>query len=147
MAICADPTGAVFGIWQKLSFAGAALANEPGALCWNELVSTDLPSAAAFYEAVFGLLAKPSDMGGIPYTLLQLGEKSVGGAMSMGGEFPAGTPSHWAVYFAVEDADETAAKVEKLGGRVLAPPQDAEGIGRWVAVQDPQGAQFFVMKM
>ena len=37
MAVFADPTGAVFGIWQAGTFIGAAKVNEPGAFGWNEL--------------------------------------------------------------------------------------------------------------
>src|SRR4051812_17354454 len=36
MTVIADPTGAMFGVWQPGRHAGAELANEPGSLCWNE---------------------------------------------------------------------------------------------------------------
>src|SRR2546422_260672 len=42
MAILADPIGAVFGVWQPHSFAGAEIVNEPGAFSWNELLTTDV---------------------------------------------------------------------------------------------------------
>ena len=41
MAVFADPTGAVFGIWQPGTFVGAELVNEASALTWNELNTRD----------------------------------------------------------------------------------------------------------
>ena len=45
MAILADPSGAVFGLWQAGTMIGASLVNEPGGLVWEDLRSTD-PDAA-----------------------------------------------------------------------------------------------------
>ena len=41
MAVVQDPTGAVFQIWQKKRSIGAEILNEPGALCWTELTTSD----------------------------------------------------------------------------------------------------------
>ena len=38
------------------------------------------------------------------------------------------------------DVDATAKKVEELGGKILRPPTDIPGVGRFCALQDPQGA-------
>src|SRR5947209_20301893 len=54
MAIFADPTGAVIAIWQPGTHVGSGWVNEANTLCWNELSTRDLPTATAFYEAVFG---------------------------------------------------------------------------------------------
>ena len=45
MGIFADPAGAVFGVWQPGTHAGAGVVNEPGTLCWNELITTDVDGA------------------------------------------------------------------------------------------------------
>ncbi|MET7300744.1 VOC family protein [Embleya sp. NPDC005575] len=55
-----------------------------------------------------------------------------------------GPPPHWAVYFAVGDADETVDRVDNLGGKVLRGPEESP-YGRVAAVQDPQGAVFNVI--
>jgi predicted enzyme related to lactoylglutathione lyase len=52
----------------------------------------------------------------------------------------------WTVYFAVDDADATVAKVTELGGSVMRPPMDIEP-GRFAVVADPYGAAFNVMKL
>ena len=49
MAVFADPTGAVFGVWQPKAFAGADLVNEPDSLCWNEVHTRDTDADKAFY--------------------------------------------------------------------------------------------------
>ena len=54
MAVIADPTGAVLGVWQPGTHIGAQVVNEPGAWGWSELVTTDIDTAIAFSIAVFG---------------------------------------------------------------------------------------------
>ena len=50
MMVAADPTGAVFGVWQAMDFIGAGVVNEPGALVWNELNTADTGAAGGFYQ-------------------------------------------------------------------------------------------------
>jgi uncharacterized protein len=57
-----------------------------------------------------------------------------------------GTPSMWASYFAVTDADATVATATKLGAKVLTPPTDIPDVGRFAWLQDPQGAVFAILK-
>jgi predicted enzyme related to lactoylglutathione lyase len=45
MFIGADPTGALFGVWQAGTHHGAAVVNAPGGLTWEDLRSSD-PAAA-----------------------------------------------------------------------------------------------------
>jgi uncharacterized protein len=54
MAIAADPGGAAFGIWQARAHIGTGLANEPGALCWNQVHTRDFDRSKVFYQAAFG---------------------------------------------------------------------------------------------
>lgn len=137
MAIAADPTGAVFGIWQAKDFAGAGITNEPGALVWNELNTTDKDAAAAFYAKALGIETVPME-GAKNYFSLNVNGRAVGGLQET--DKPE-TPSHWLVYFAVADADAAAAKVTANGGSVTQPPFDMEA-GRLALVKDSQGAPF-----
>jgi predicted enzyme related to lactoylglutathione lyase len=148
MAVFVDPTGAVFGVWQPKSFAGADIVNEPGSLCWNEVHTRDPETDKSFYSAVFGWAAGKPSFTGAPdtYTVWELGDHPVGGMMQMSDEmFPPDTPPHWSVCFAVSDADATVAKARERGGTVVAEPVDMP-IGRFAAVIDPQGAWFTVMQ-
>jgi predicted enzyme related to lactoylglutathione lyase len=100
-----------------------------------------------FYRAVFGWAADTQPMGPIAYTQWTLGGKPVGGMMPMDDEnWPDDIPSHWMVYFAVEDTDATVAKASELGGTVSVPPTDIPP-GRFAVLNDAQGAVFSVLKM
>jgi predicted enzyme related to lactoylglutathione lyase len=148
MALFADPTGAVFGVWQPKSFTGADLVNEPGSLCWNELLTRDADAGKAFYPAVFGWAAGRPSFEGAPdtYTVWELGGKPVGGMMQMTDDyFPADIPPHWGVVFAVADCDGIVAKARSLGVTVTNEPMDMP-IGRFAGLIDPQGASFTVMQ-
>ena len=148
MAVCTDPGGAVFSVWQPMEHHGAGVVDEPGALTWNELMSRDLDAAKPFYRAVFGWEAEEQDMGGgMMYTLWNLpgAENSVGGAMAMGGEFPPEMPDQWTVYFSVADCDASAAKVEQLGGRIVMKPTDIPNVGRFAACIGPSGEAFSII--
>jgi predicted enzyme related to lactoylglutathione lyase len=144
MAICADPTGAVFGLWQAGTFTGAQLVNEPGAFCWNELLTTDTAKAAAFYKAVFGWDAQVLSDGA--YTEWKLGGRVIGGMMAKPDTMPAEVPPSWGVYFAVADTDVTVSRATELGASVMLPATDIEP-GRFAVLADPMGGAFSVIAM
>jgi predicted enzyme related to lactoylglutathione lyase len=147
MAVFADPTGAVFGIWQPGTFPGAGLVNEPGALAWNELGTRDPGAAKAFYAAVFGWEFEEQDMGEMgTYTILKLGEDQIGGLMDISGRVPDEVPAHWLVYFAVENTDAAVETAKGSGGAVAFGPIDIPA-GRFAIVTDPAGAAFAVIQM
>jgi hypothetical protein len=148
MGVFADPTGAVFGVWQPKAFPGADLVNEPGSLCWNEVHTREPDKDKAFYATVFGWDAGRPSFEGAPdtYTVWELSGKPVGGMMQMTeGMFPPEVPPHWSVCFAVEDLDSTVAKARERGATIAAEPVDMP-IGRFAAVIDPQGAWFTLMQ-
>lgn len=146
MAVCADPTGVAFSVWEPRAHKGAQLANEAGAFCWNELNTRDPETAAAFYSAVFGWKGKTSE-GMQGYTELQLGERTIAGMIDITERVPAEIPAHWLVYFGVENCDAAVSKVQELGGSVMVGPMDIPDVGRFAVVGDPQGAFFAVFEM
>lgn len=147
MAVFADPTGAAFSVWQPGTHVGAGLVNETGTLSWNELVTTDVAAATDFYSALFGWTAETQNPGaGMEYTEWKLAGRSIAGMMAKPDMMPAEVPSHWGVYFAVDDTDAAARKVTELGGSVIMEPMDIEP-GRFAVVADPAGAMFNIIKM
>ncbi len=143
MLVFSDPTGAVAGAWQAGEFAGAKLVNEPGTLIWSELSTSDPDRAGAFYQAALNLTAAPMQ-GAEDYLAFSVDGRPVGGLQSLENH-PAGTPSHWMTYFAVDDVDSTVAAHVRAGGDVLVPAFDMMA-GRMAALRDPQGAIFSVFK-
>jgi uncharacterized protein len=148
MAIAAEPTGGIFGMWQAGTHLGFQLRDEPGSFAWTELNTRDLPRAQAFLEAVFGHRAEklPGEAGAMEYRTLHLGEATAGGLMQMDGKWPADLPTHWMVYFAVANADATVEQVLSLGGVLHVPPFDTP-YGRIAVVSDPQKATFSVVQL
>jgi uncharacterized protein len=78
MAVFADPTGAVFGLWQPGSFIGAEVVNEAGGVLWNELNTRDTEAAKAFYRAVFGWGFDEREFETGTYNSIKLGDDTVG---------------------------------------------------------------------
>ena len=162
MAVLTDPEGAAFCVWQARNHRGAKVVNEHGSLNFNGLATRDPEGAKAFYGAVFGwaTLALPAgSMWTLPGYGDHLEESSPGlreQVAAMGGpegfidvvaafnpisDDDSGTPAHWSVTFAVDDADATAAKASELGGEIVAGPFDAPWT-RMAVITDPQGATF-----
>jgi predicted enzyme related to lactoylglutathione lyase len=167
MAVCADPEGAVFCVWQAKEHKGARVVNEHGSLNFNGLNTRDPQSAKPFYGSVFGWETLGLNGGFEMWTLPGYGDYlerdnpdlrkqmaeagapagfvDVVAAINPIGDDQADTPAHWNVTFAVDDADAIAAKATELGGTVVAPPFDAPWV-RTTVLADPQGATFIASK-
>ena len=141
MSVFADPTGAVFGVWQPGEHKGAGVVSEPGSIAWHQCNTRDPEKALEFYSEVFGWESEKVDTGGADYWQLTADGSNVGGLFRMGDDFPDEVPGHWIVYFAVEDADAATEKARENGATVRAEPFDNEA-GRFSVLTDPHGAAF-----
>jgi predicted enzyme related to lactoylglutathione lyase len=161
-AVCADPEGAEFRLWQGRRRAGAELVNAPGSWNFSELHARDASAASAFYAAVFGWEADAFDLGG-PVTLFRLPgygdflaqhdpeireRQAAEGAPSGFADAVAwmmpltdGEPARWTITFAVDGTDAIVERAQALGGRVVVPPYDAPPV-RAAVIADPAGAVF-----
>jgi uncharacterized protein len=146
MALVQDPTGAVVALWEPRTHPGAGVVGEPGSLCWNELNTGEPDRAAEFYTGLLSWETEKQPMGDFVYTYFTQGERRNGGMMRTTPEMGP-IPPHWAVYFAVDDCDGQAARAATLGGKVLVPPTDVPGVGRFSILQDPQGASFAIIRL
>jgi uncharacterized protein len=147
MAVFQDPAGAFISAWQG-SRMGGFQTNAPNSFGWAELNARGVDKALPFYTQVFGWTIKTSPMGeGQPdYHEFQIDGQSVAGATEINAMTPAGVPSHWLVYFDVDDVDAAHRKALALGAREAVEPQEFPG-GRFSIVSDPQGASFGLLKM
>ena len=174
MAVCTDPEGALFGVWEAKEHKGARLVNDPGSLVFNGLNTRDVEGAKSFYGSVFGWQTGSIGAGAEGWTLSGYGdwlerehhpglrkqmaaagapegfEDVVASIIPIADDQPD-TPAHWGVTFATADADSTAAKAIELGGRVIVPPFDAPWSTstytiRVTVIGDPQGATFSASK-
>jgi predicted enzyme related to lactoylglutathione lyase len=116
-----------------------AVAHTP---CWTELAAADPEAAKAYYSAVFGWRPETDprpEAGG--HCVFKLGEVPVAALDPAPDE---DEPSAWGVCLAVEDAERAAEKAEQHGGKVLMPPAEVPGLGRYGVLADPGGAAFAV---
>lgn len=149
-AVLQSQSGETFSIWQSLERKGNHIKDVPGSVSWTELMTKDLAGSRSFYGDLFGWTLTDMPMQdaqgkSFEYTIIQDGTEPLGGMMQMGPEFGP-VPSHWMVYFVVEDTDATAAKIAEHGGSICVPPTDIP-VGRFAVVNDPAGATFSIIKL
>ncbi len=125
LSLMKDPQGAVFCVWEAGDHVGAGLVNEPGALTWNHLDTSDLEAAQAFYGDLFGWTWNEG--------VCLVGDRMNGSAEQIY------DPPAWWPYFAVEDLERAQAQVTELGGLVLEAPKPA-GPGHFITIADPSAA-------
>ena len=123
------------------------MANKHGDFIWYELLTSEPQAAADFYGKVVGWTANKSDMPGMDYRLLHIGDHDVGGLMAITPDMAAGgAMPGWLGYVGVDDVDKMAASIADGGGTILMEPQNIPDVGRFAMVADPQGAPFYIMR-
>ncbi|MFB8758874.1 VOC family protein [Streptomyces nigra] len=141
MAICSDPAGAVFGIWQAAAHLGRAVSGVPGTPAWNELRTFESENIAKFYATVFGYEEEVTSADGVDHVTLRVDGRPVADVHGLGSALPRDRGPHWLTYFTVPDTDAAVDRVVALGGRSLIASHDT-GHGRVATVADPEGARF-----
>jgi uncharacterized protein len=166
VAMCADPAGAVFGLWQARENRGAQLVNAPGSWNFSELHTPDPDGAKKFYGAVFGWVTDPLELGAdqpmsiwrVPgygdflaerdpeirerQKAAQAPDGFADAVALLSPEMIDGEPessAYWSITFAVADADAAFVRATELGATVVTPLFDTD-YTRMGAIEDPQGA-------
>jgi predicted enzyme related to lactoylglutathione lyase len=144
VAVLRDPQGAIFYLWQPRhgwpqprAPISAPRTNQPGSLCWTELITSDQSKSESFYTNLFGWSAHRFG----DYVEFLRGREPVAGMLST----PPGRGaegSHWLPYFTVADVDDAVQVARRHFGTILGRPMDIPLIGRSAVLRDPQGATF-----
>jgi predicted enzyme related to lactoylglutathione lyase len=159
LAVCVDPRGAEFRLWQAHGRPGAQLVNVAGTWNFSDLQTTDPHTAAQFYAAVFGwevddvgfatMVRRPGYGAHLAATVYPdilkvqsevMAPPGFEDAIAWMGIIGQGQQEHWQVSFTVDDRDASAATAERLGGTVV-HSEDSEWT-REATVREPQGALF-----
>lgn len=142
-AIVADPTGAIFGLWEPQNFEGARRVGEPGAYLWSELTTSDLPRSDSFYAAVFGLVATKESAGSSDARQFAKGGHPIVGmvAHDTGDE----ARDEWTITFMVTDLEDTLVRAVAGGGSLVSAVVDLP-VGRHGLVTDATGATFGLLE-
>jgi uncharacterized protein len=116
-----------------------------GTFVWNELMTSDVEKAKAFYSATIGWTFDGMPMPNGTYWLAKVEGKPVAGIMDMTSVVPPGTPPHWFAYIEVDDVDARLKKVPENGGKVCREPFDIPDVGRIAIIADSTGAMVGLM--
>ncbi|MGA5558025.1 VOC family protein [Streptomyces lavendulocolor] len=109
-----------------------------GAPCWVSLMTRDLRAAQDFYGAVLGWEFRPARLGEEFSVALEDGNPVAGiGALASALQVAVA----WTPYFAVQDADQTAARIRERSGTVAVGPVGFV-VGRGALAADRDGAVF-----
>jgi predicted enzyme related to lactoylglutathione lyase len=120
------------------------MSNPQGSFVWHDLMTTDTKGAEKFYDEVAGWGTEPFP-GPTPYTMWTNDGTPIGGSTLLSDDMRKnGVPPNWTPSVGVESVDATAAKAAELGGKIVAPPMDIPGAGRYAIIQDPQGASLAI---
>jgi predicted enzyme related to lactoylglutathione lyase len=119
-------------------------ANDPnGTFIWREIMTSDVAASKRFYGEVFGWNFEDMPMDGFTYVMIKNGTTGIGGMASL--DSMPGAPPHWIGTVCVADVDASAKVAAEAGGKVMMPPGDIPGYGRFAVITDPQGAPLTLM--
>jgi hypothetical protein len=121
--------------------SGTASVRPPN-IVWFEIPADDVGRAKAFYGKLFGWKIKkmPTPM---PMEYLHI-DTAGGEDTPDGGLMKRQMPEQRGItnYIGVASVDKSAAKVEKLGGKICMPKTAVPQMGYFVICQDPEGNTF-----
>lgn len=147
-AACAFAALAVFSNSALSESAATAQGGDVGTVWWSEVVSADPVRSRDFYASVAGWTPKivaaddqsrAPNPGEAAYTLYLRNGTEVAGAAQYESSDPNAVRPGWLTYIQVANVDTAVAEAQKKGGKVLKAPYDAEGMGRFAIVADPDG--------
>lgn len=114
--------------------------DEMSSIVHFEIPADDLQRAKAFYSDLFGW--KIEGFQGMDYMMIDVFGAPGGGMMKRMHPDQLITQ-----YIGVTSVDEYAAKVEKLGGKILVPKKAVPGMGYFVVCMDTENNTFGIWEM
>ena len=142
LAVIRDAEGALLGLLETRDGDPRDSEPEVDGFLWDELWTSDVQSADAFYNKVAGLTKDTVDVDGMQdtaptYSLLKAGDTPRAGIMPnpLDGLDPV-----WVSYIRVEDPAAITARVAELGGRVIVEAGPRPLGGEVAFVAGPSGA-------
>ncbi|MHB8791703.1 MAG: VOC family protein [Desulfobulbaceae bacterium] len=102
-----------------------------------ELQTKDVEKSKKFYASMFGW--KLTDMPGMEYTFIDVGEGTGGGMMQ--NPMPD-MPDNWLPYILVDDVAAATKKAQSLGATLCKEVTEVPDMGWFGVLTDPTGAAF-----
>ncbi len=104
-----------------------------GAVIWFEVMGQDADKVKHFYSELLGWQLELE--GPMQYAMVDKQEGGIPGGVGVSSEGPGWTT----FYVQVDDIEESMARAESLGGRVLLPIREIPGGDRIAVFADPEG--------
>jgi predicted enzyme related to lactoylglutathione lyase len=142
LAVIRDAEGALLGLLETRDGDPRDSEPEVDGFLWDELWTSDVQSADAFYNKVAGLTKDTVDVDGMQdtaptYSLLKAGDTPRAGIMPNPLE---GLDPVWVSYIRVESPAAITARVAELGGRVIVEAGPRPLGGEVAFIAGPSGA-------
>jgi hypothetical protein len=118
----------------------------PGKFVWFEHLSTDIPKARRFYDALFGWHTESMPMGTQRYSMILNGDGTTSEGIGGYRNVDAAQRPAWVSYISVADVDASYAAALAAGATGVAAPADHGTVGRGATLTDPTGAAFCLWK-
>ena len=112
-----------------------------GTIAWVDLTVPNADRVRDFYSHVIGWKPEPVVMGDYSdYNMTDptTGEPRTGVCHKKG--VNVDLPSAWMVYFIVENIEESVAKCNEAGGKIIVKPKSMGNYGKYSIIEDPAGA-------
>ncbi len=138
IAVLGDPQGGVITVLRSATGDPRTDDLSPGGFVWNEFWSEDPAGALAFYSRLGGYNTERSEVrAGRVYYNLAHATVAAAGVLETPVE---GIGAGWVAYVGVRDVDESVARVEALGGKVIIDTVEMVGNSDAAGIVDPSGA-------
>ncbi len=140
MALVADPTGAMHGLWQPTGFNGFGVVYEVGSPGWFDHASNEPEKARAYYSGLTGhdLLEPAPGM-----TVLANGEQWF--ASISQNQVPERPQAQWNSIYIVSNLDDARNKVRSLGATVVLEEMPVPGSAISVFVEPAMNTAITIM--
>ena len=104
-------------------------------ITWFEIPTTDLDSAARFYEAVLGVTLWRETVAGVPHAIFPVEQGGITGALVTRAPTQPGSLGP-VVYLACEGVESALDRARIAGGEVVMPATVLDHIGTIAAIKD-----------
>jgi predicted enzyme related to lactoylglutathione lyase len=124
--------------WLGAAAASTGTPSRAGQFVWQDLITQDAARCRGFYEQWLGWQFTERTREGKPYLVASLGGAPFAGIVEV--KDPRVVRAAWLSYLSVDDLEQSIARVEAAGGKLLVGPAPVGAYGRAAVVTDPQGA-------
>ncbi|MEM9251078.1 MAG: VOC family protein [Planctomycetota bacterium] len=142
IALVRDPAGAGFTCHEGDLLQGRPQPSGVGCVAWHELHVSDLARVEPFYAGVFGWRLRPTDRAD-RHEFVDADGRVVAG-VTVTPNAVKGDKEYWGVYFATDDLNEAAARIERAGGKIEASQPLGDRDAR--LARDTQDAAFYLVQ-